>query len=61
MEFIADAYANFKFIGYLSSIEPLLKSHPLLKLDKGCIKLESLASISDFIKEAKVLRFWDRG
>lgn len=60
VEFIADAYANFKFIGYLPSIEPLLKSHPLLKLDKGCIQLESVASISHFIKEAKVLRFWDR-
>ncbi len=59
-EFISDAYSNFKYIGYEQSMGSLFKTHPLIKLDGGCIKLESAASISDFIQRCRSIRFWER-
>ncbi|WP_133139056.1 catalase [Legionella genomosp. 1] len=58
-EFLLDAYTNFKYIGFDSEIETLLKSNPLIKLDKGCIKLDP-SSISSFIQNARSIRFWNR-
>ncbi|MBA2650530.1 MAG: catalase [Legionella sp.] len=60
LEFIADAYAHFKFIGYIPSTEAILKSHPLITLDDGCIPIDSPTSIDTFMNKACALRFWPR-
>ncbi|MDP1604903.1 MAG: catalase [Legionella sp.] len=59
-EFISDAYANFKYIGYVPEVESFLTNNPLITLDKGCIKLDSSSSVSSFIQNCRSIRFWDR-
>lgn len=59
-EFILDAYANFKFIGFNADLEPVLSKNPLVKLDKGLIPFSSASAVASFIKECRQLRFWAR-
>jgi len=59
-DFVSDAHAHKKFIGYTSNAEALFKSAGLNdKVDKGWIDLEKTESES-FIKSLRALRYWKR-
>ncbi|MCW8090969.1 catalase [Alteromonas sp. ASW11-130] len=59
-DFLMDAFAHKKFIGYTQSTMPLFEETNLKsKMDKGCIELTSTKG-NDFIKELRALRFWKR-
>jgi catalase len=64
-DFLADAYAHCKFIGYTSGAAPLFDATGLeldsdaVTRDGGIISLDS-RSATDFITGCRQLRFWDR-
>ena len=59
-DFVADAFAHYKFIAYSKEAVPLLKKAGLEnELDKGCLLLEANKT-NDFVKLCKELRFWQR-
>jgi catalase len=60
-DFVADAFAHCKFIGYVAAAEPLLvKAGIADSLDEGCIQFEAAADVADFIVELGKLRVWGR-
>ncbi|MDF9797375.1 catalase [Catalinimonas alkaloidigena] len=60
-DFVADAFAHMKFIGYTSSAMPLLEKAGIAEnLDEGCISLDNPNVASDFILACRKIRFWDR-
>jgi catalase len=60
-DFIADAYANYKFIGYVDETKLLFEKVGLIEdLDEGCIHLKNKAAIDQFIKQCRSIRFWKR-
>ncbi len=60
-DFIADAFAHMKFIGFNESALPLMQKVGIAEsLDDACIELTSAADAKAFIKECGKLRFWDR-
>jgi catalase len=60
-DFINDAFAHFKFIGYVDAVKPLFKKLGLLdELDKGCVNLKTSADAQKFVKQLKKIRFWER-
>jgi catalase len=59
--FIDDAYAHFKFIGYVDAVKPLFEKLGLLEeLDKGCSHLKTAADAKKFVNQLKKIRFWER-
>ncbi len=60
-DFIADAYAHLKYIGYVAEAEPLMDKAgiPAAK-DDGLIALSSKDRIPFFIEAAGNLRLWER-
>jgi catalase len=63
-DFVSDAYAHCKFIGYTSGAAPLLQAAGLQvnddsAPDDGFISLERHQA-QDFITRCRQLRFWDR-
>ena len=61
-DFIADAFAHSKFVGYGESVRPLIEAI-LGKdgIDEGFIELKSAKEVSNFIECCRQLRFWQRG
>ncbi|MBB5048312.1 catalase [Rhodopseudomonas rhenobacensis] len=60
-DFVADAFAHCKFIGYVTAAEPLLaKAAVLDSLDEGCIKLDGAKDATGFVGELGQLRVWAR-
>ncbi|ABD89160.1 catalase [Rhodopseudomonas palustris] len=60
-DFVADAFAHCKFIGYVAAAEPLLaKAAVLDSLDEGCVKLASAKDATSFVGELGQLRIWAR-
>lgn len=60
-DFVADAFAHCKFIGYVEAARPLFDKAGIGdSLDEGVIVLDSAKSISGFIKSLGKLRLWDR-
>ncbi|WKN30965.1 catalase [Porifericola rhodea] len=60
-DFVADAFAHLKFIGYTDAAMPLLQKAGIAEsLDEGCIKLQSADSLSSYIVSCRKLRFWGR-
>ncbi|KIZ43090.1 MULTISPECIES: catalase [Rhodopseudomonas] len=60
-DFVADAFAHCKFIGYVDAARPLLvKAGIADDLDEGCIKLTAAKDAADFIGELGKLRVWGR-
>ena len=60
-DFVSDAFAHAKFVGYAGSALPLLMA--VLgddKLDGGFFEVETAASVMDFVKACRSLRFWER-
>ena len=59
-DFVADAYAHCKFIGYAGDAGPLFEATGLASLmDDGFISLDE-HSAADFITHCADLRFWPR-
>jgi len=60
-DFVNDAFAHCKFIGYSKGARPLFESAGLNeKLDAGCVQLNGPSDIADFLHSCKQLRFWKR-
>jgi catalase len=60
-DFIADAFAHMKFIGYVDAAIPLLKKAGIEdSRDGGFIALEGSSGCSKFIAACRRLRFWAR-
>ena len=58
-DFVADAFAHMKFIGYTEAAEPLLEKAGV-SLDEACVKLGEKADAEKFVETCRALRFWDR-
>ncbi|MBA2483503.1 MAG: catalase, partial [Nitrosomonas sp.] len=59
-DFVADAYAHLKYIGYTPEAEPLLAQGGIQERDDGVICITGENSVSDFVNTAKQLRLWER-
>lgn len=60
-DFIADAFAHFKFIAYGKEVAPIFQKIGLEEdLDEGCILLNDNSAIKQFMKHCGQLRFWKR-
>ncbi len=60
-DFIADAFAHMKFIGYVEAATPLFKKAGLNESrDAGFIALDGSDGSSKFIAACRQLRFWER-
>jgi catalase len=60
-DFVNDAYAHCKFIGYVTEAMPLFEATGLSSLmDEGFIDLGGGNGGSDFLARCRKLRFWDR-
>jgi catalase len=60
-DFVADAFAHMKFIGYVEAALPLFdKAGVLDSRDEGCIMLEGPAGGAQFLASCRQLRFWAR-
>ncbi|WP_245951958.1 catalase [Mesorhizobium loti] len=60
-DFVADAFARCKFIGYVEAATPLLEKAGIAdSLDKGLISLSGPKDVAGFLGELGELRLWDR-
>lgn len=60
-DFVADAFAHCKFIGYVDAALPLLEKAGIAgSLDEGCIALATPKNIAGFVGALSKLRLWDR-
>jgi catalase len=59
-DFLSDAFAHAKFIGWTDNAMSLLEATGLAdKIDDGMMKIDG-KSVGNFVKACKQLRFWDR-
>ena len=60
-DFVADAYAHYKFIGFTAPALKLMQKAALPEdLDDGIVALSTDKDVKTFIKRCAELRFWDR-
>ncbi|CAN7398406.1 catalase [Mesorhizobium amorphae] len=60
-DFVADAFAHCKFIGYVEAATPLLEKAGIAdNLDEGCIALSGPKDIANFLNVLGALRLWAR-
>jgi catalase len=61
-DFVADAYAHCKFIGYVEAARPLMEKAGITAedLDEGCIALGTAKDADAFVDELGKLRIWGR-
>jgi len=60
-DFIADAFAHLKFIGYTPAAMPLMEKAGIAdSLDQGCVKLDGAGDAKNFVDLLPTLRVWDR-
>jgi catalase len=60
-DFISDAYAHSKFIAYVESVLPLIKSALGDRdLDAGFVKIEAAKDVVKFVETCRQLRYWER-
>jgi catalase len=60
-DFVADAFAHCKFIGYVEAAAPLLEKAGIAdNLDEGCIPLAAAKDVAVFIGGLGKLRVWGR-
>ena len=59
-DFVTDAHAHMKFIGYTAGAAPLIEAARLKSVkDKGWIDLDKV-SADAFLKSLRALRYWQR-
>ncbi|NYF33511.1 catalase [Sphingopyxis sp. JAI108] len=60
-DFVTDAFAHCKFIGYSPEVMPLFERVGLAgDLDEACIELAAKGDASSFIGACRAMRFWGR-
>jgi catalase len=60
-DFVADAFAHCKFIGYVEAATPLFEKAGIAEsLDDGCVALSSAKDVAAFVSILGQLRFWAR-
>jgi catalase len=60
-DFIRDAFAHLKFIGYAEAAMPLFEKAGIAgSLDDACVQFDGPKSIGNFISACRQLRFWKR-
>ena len=61
-DFVTDAHAHCKFVGYGAGAQPLLNAAGVTELmDAGYVLLDAKkTTITNFIKSCRKLRYWDR-
>lgn len=60
-DFVADAFAHCKFIGYTEEVKPLFEKAGIWSdLDDGCKPLAKKSDGKVFIEMCRDLRFWER-
>jgi catalase len=60
-DFVADAFAHCKFIGFVAEAAPLLaKAGIAPDEDEGLLPLKSAASLTEFVESCRKLRLWAR-
>jgi len=60
-DFVNDAFAHCKFIGYAAEAMPLFEKTGLAAdMDEGCIALSSAADATGVVAACRKLRVWDR-
>ena len=60
-DFVADAFAHCKFIGYVEAALPLFEKAGVPdSRDDGCIALEGPEGCAAFVATCRQLRFWAR-
>lgn len=58
-DFVSDAFAHAKFIGYSAAARPLLEKAGVVH-DQGCIALTNEDDVTDFVGRCRQLRHWQR-
>jgi catalase len=58
-DFVSDAYAHCKFIGYTAPAEQLIASAGVAP-DDGFLRLSGAGDVERFVDACRALRFWDR-
>ncbi len=62
-DFVADAYAHKKFIGYSAETEDLISKITMsddLDSDEALIRIEYIKDVKPFLESCRALRFWAR-
>ncbi len=60
-DFVADAFAHCKFIGFVPVAAPLfIKSGIPLDADEGLVPLDDKESVDEFVRSCRKLRLWER-
>jgi catalase len=61
-DFVADAFAHCKFIGFIETALPLMKKSGILEddLDEGCVVLKVAKDAKAFVESLGALRVWER-
>jgi len=60
-DFVSDAFAHNKFIGYTQpALDLFTRAGIGDSLDVGCIALDKANAAADFIRTCRALRFWER-
>jgi catalase len=58
-DFVADAYAHCKFIGYAAPAQGLLEAAGV-QTDDGVVAVDDGDGVSEFVERCRKLRFWER-
>ncbi|MEQ8393563.1 catalase [Thalassobaculum sp.] len=60
-DFVADAYAHLKFIGFVAAAAPLLRNAGVLDgQDRAFMALNTVEEVGAFVAACRDLRFWER-
>jgi catalase len=61
-DFVADAFAHCKFIGFVEAAFPLMKKSGISDedLDEGCVILKVAKDAKEFVDSLAILRVWER-
>jgi catalase len=60
-DFVADAFAHCKFIGFTAAAGPLLeKAGVAPDADEGMIALDGSSAVAGFVERCRTLRLWER-
>jgi catalase len=59
-DFVSDAHAHHKFVGYTSGAEELFAAAGVAELDVAYVDLAKRGAAKRFVETCRALRFWDR-
>jgi catalase len=60
-DFVCDAFAHFKFIGFVASAKKLFMKVGIYDdFDAGCVEIKNVSDCKKFITKCKDLRYWPR-